>query len=96
MCPDLVTAAQRIASLNPLVTAEVYDIAHFPDLKEKYHVMSVPCLIINQDKTIIWQKEHPTDIGINLTGLHLLTFHECLTLQSFQRLSLRRTGFQRC
>ena len=42
MCPDLVTAAQRIASLNPLVTAEVYDIAHFPDLKEKYHVMTFP------------------------------------------------------
>ena len=56
MCPDLVTAAQRIASLNPLVTAEVYDIAHFPDLKEKYHVMSVPCLIINQDKTSFGKK----------------------------------------
>ena len=46
----------RIASLNPLVTAEVYDIAHFPDLKEKYHVMSVPCLIINQDKTSFGKK----------------------------------------
>ena len=42
MCPDLVVAAQRIASLNPLVTAEVYDIVHFPELKEKYNVMSVP------------------------------------------------------
>ena len=56
MCPDLVAAAQRIASMNPLVTAEVYDIAHFPDLKEKYHVMSVPCLIINQDKTSFGKK----------------------------------------
>lgn len=34
MCPDLVVAAQRIASLSPFVTAEVYDIAHFPNLKE--------------------------------------------------------------
>lgn len=56
MCPDLVVAAQRIASLNPLVTAEVYDLAHFPELKEKYNVMSVPCLVINQDKISFGKK----------------------------------------
>lgn len=59
MCPDLVVAAQRIASLNLLVTAEVYDIAHFPDLKEKYNVMSVPCLIINQDQVTFGKKNIP-------------------------------------
>ena len=59
MCPDLVVAAQRIASLNPLVTAEVYDIAHFPDLKEKYNVMSVPCLVINQDQVTFGKKNIP-------------------------------------
>ena len=47
MCPDLVVAAQRIASLNPLVTTQVYDTAHYPDLKERYNVMSVPCLVVN-------------------------------------------------
>ena len=56
MCPDLVVAAQRIASLNSLVTTEVYDIAHFPELKEKYNVMSVPCLVINQDKVSFGKK----------------------------------------
>lgn len=56
MCPDLVIAAQMIAALNPLVTAEVYDIAHFPELKEKYNVMSVPCLIINQDTVTFGKK----------------------------------------
>ena len=56
MCPDLVVAAQRIASLNPLVTAEVYDVAHFPELKEKYNVMSVPCLVINQNKVSFGKK----------------------------------------
>jgi thioredoxin reductase (NADPH) len=45
MCPELVMAAQRIAAENPLVTADVYDINHFPALKEQYKVMSVPCLI---------------------------------------------------
>ena len=59
MCPDLVVAAQRIASLNPLVTAEVYDIAHFPDLKEKYNIMSVPCLVINQDQVTFGKKNIP-------------------------------------
>lgn len=56
MCPDLVVAAQRIASLNPLVTTEVYDIAHFPELKERYNVMSVPCLVINQDNVSFGKK----------------------------------------
>lgn len=47
MCPELVTSAQRIASLNRNVTAEVFDINHFAGLKEKYKIMSVPCFIIN-------------------------------------------------
>jgi thioredoxin reductase (NADPH) len=47
MCPDLVQACQRIATLNDNVTAQVYDVAHFPSLQQKYDIMSVPCLIIN-------------------------------------------------
>lgn len=46
MCPDTVLAAQRIASLNPGVTAQAYDVAHYPDLKERYNVMSVPCIVV--------------------------------------------------
>ena len=47
MCPDLVVASQRIAASNPNITAHVYDIRHFEDLKNRYKVMSVPCLVIN-------------------------------------------------
>ncbi len=47
MCPDLVVAAQRIAAANPNITAHVYDIHHFEDLKNQYNVMSVPCLVMN-------------------------------------------------
>lgn len=47
MCPELVTAAQHIAAENANVSAEVYDLNHFPELKERYHVMSVPCMVIN-------------------------------------------------
>ena len=57
MCPDLVVAAQRIASLNPQVTADVYDLAHFPELREQYNVMSVPCLVINDGETVSFGKK---------------------------------------
>ncbi len=48
MCPELVTAAQKIASLNENVSAEVYDLNHYSHLRKKYSVMSVPCLIAKQ------------------------------------------------
>lgn len=56
MCPDLVVAAQRMASLNPLIEAEVYDLNLFPKLKDQYRVMSVPCLVINDDKVSFGKK----------------------------------------
>lgn len=56
MCPELVTAAQKIAALNPLVEAEVYDLNHFPEMKEKYKVMSVPCMVVNEDKVSFGKK----------------------------------------
>ncbi|MBQ1965219.1 MAG: FAD-dependent oxidoreductase [Clostridia bacterium] len=56
MCPDLVLAAQRIAAENPKVTAHVYDLRHFEKLKDQYRVMSVPCLIVNDDKVLFGKK----------------------------------------
>lgn len=56
MCPELVTAAQHIAALNPHVTAEVYDLAHFDALKDKYRVMSVPCLVVNDTRVTFGKK----------------------------------------
>ena len=58
MCPELVTAAQRIAAENPLVTAEVYDLTHFPDIRDQYTVMSVPCLVINDGQTVTFGKKN--------------------------------------
>ena len=49
MCPELVTAAQRIAAENPNVTAEVYDLNHFPAIRDRYNVMSVPCLVVGEE-----------------------------------------------
>ena len=56
MCPDVVMAAQKIALENPMVTAEMFDLAHYPDLKEKYQIMSVPCLIINDSRISFGKK----------------------------------------
>ena len=58
MCPELVTAAQKIAANNPNVTAEVYDLNHFPHLREKYNVMSVPCLVVGDGETVSFGKKN--------------------------------------
>ena len=56
MCPDMVAAAQRIAAANPNVSAHAYDIRHFEGIKNRYNVMSVPCMVIN-DKDVHFGKK---------------------------------------
>lgn len=58
MCPELVTAAQRIAAENPRVTAHVYDLNHFPEIRSKFNVMSVPCLVINDGEAVAFGKKN--------------------------------------
>lgn len=66
MCPEVVMGTQRIASLNDNVEAEMFDLMHFPKLKEKYKVMSVPCMIIN-DKEVHFGKKSIDEIADILT-----------------------------
>lgn len=70
MCPETVMAAQRIASLNPNVTAEMFDIAHFPTMREQYGIMSVPCMIIEQGEKeeIAFGKKNAGEIMSLLNG----------------------------
>ena len=58
MCPELVTAAQRVAAENACISAEVYDINHFPNLREQYNVMSVPCLVLNNGEKVSFGKKN--------------------------------------
>ena len=50
-CPDVVAAAHSIAiASGGNVTAEMLDVALFPDIREKYRIMSVPALIVNENE----------------------------------------------
>lgn len=56
MCPETVMSAQKAASISGNVEAEMFDLAHFPQLKEKYKVMSVPCMVLNDEKIFFGKK----------------------------------------
>ena len=51
-CPDVVAAYQRMASLNPGITATMIDLQHFPDLRKSKKIMSVPATMINDAPVI--------------------------------------------
>lgn len=59
MCPDLVIAAQKIAAENPHVTAEIYDVMLYPSYQKRYKVMSVPCLVVNDEHVAFGRKTLP-------------------------------------
>ena len=50
-------AAQRIAIENPNVETEMLDLSNFPDLKDKHKIMSVPAIIVNDEKVYFGGKK---------------------------------------
>jgi len=56
MCPEVVQGTQRIAIENNQVHASIYDLAHHPEYKEKYNIMSVPCVVIDDKKVVFGKK----------------------------------------
>lgn len=56
VCPELVTAVQRIVTLSPRISCDVYDLNHFPQLREKYNIPSVPCYFINDGPLMFGKK----------------------------------------
>lgn len=61
LCPEVVTGAQRLAIENSKITAEMIDIFAFPNLKDKFNLMGVPALIIN-DKDVVFGKQSIEEI----------------------------------
>lgn len=56
-CPEVVMATQKIAAESNQIDAEMYDLSKFPELKEKYQIMAVPCLVVdNGDKVLFGKK----------------------------------------
>lgn len=51
-CPDVVSACQHMAIMNPNVSAEMIDLQEFPDYRKEYHIMSVPATRVNGGETI--------------------------------------------
>ncbi|MCL1991583.1 MAG: FAD-dependent oxidoreductase [Spirochaetes bacterium] len=56
MCPELVQAGQLMSILNEHISAEMIDLQHFPALRDRYNIMSVPALVIN-DKDVIFGRK---------------------------------------
>ena len=50
LCPDVVVASQRIAMENENVETEMIELSLFEDIKKKYRIMSVPAIIVNDEK----------------------------------------------
>lgn len=56
-CPEVVMATQKIASVSERIDAEMYDLSKFPEMKEKYQIMAVPCLIIDKGEKVLFGKK---------------------------------------
>lgn len=60
-CPEVVIAAQRLATLNPKIEAEMVDVGLFQTFRNQYRLMSVPALMIN-GKTALFGPQSMTQI----------------------------------
>lgn len=64
MCPEVVMGTQLIAAKNKNVEAEMIDVSYFPEFKDKYNIMSVPCIIINDEEVHFGKKPVDELIGL--------------------------------
>ena len=69
-CPEVVMATQKIAALSETIEAEMYDLSKFPEFREKYSIMAVPCLIIDEGKEVLFGKKGVEEIVRILEKMH--------------------------
>lgn len=55
-CPDVVTVCQLMAAKSANIEAEMIDIARYPEFKNRYSIMSVPVVVINDKETVFGKK----------------------------------------
>ncbi|MCL2249207.1 MAG: thioredoxin family protein [Oscillospiraceae bacterium] len=56
MCPNVVQTCQHIAALSSNVSAAMIDLGRFPEMRKQHRIMSVPVIIIDNEKTIFGNK----------------------------------------
>lgn len=57
LCPDVVVESQRLAMENENIETEMIELSLFEDIKRKYRIMSVPAIIVNDDKIYFGAKK---------------------------------------
>ncbi len=55
-CPDVVSGTQHIAALSEGISAWMYDLAKFPEYKDQYGIMAVPCMVVDGEETYFGKK----------------------------------------
>lgn len=56
LCPDVVAAAQLMAVNNPMVEAEMIDVARYPAFRNQYAILSVPAILVNDEPIVFGKK----------------------------------------
>ncbi|MCD7893802.1 MAG: FAD-dependent oxidoreductase [Erysipelotrichaceae bacterium] len=56
MCPEVVQSTQRISLYNSSIQTHIYDLSHHPKYKQQYHIMSVPCIVVDENKVFFGKK----------------------------------------
>lgn len=59
-CSAVVTAAQRIAVENPLISAQMVDARLYPEIVQKYNITRVPKTVINDQITLMGEQSIET------------------------------------
>lgn len=56
MCPEVVTGAQKIAAIHSGIKAAMVDLQYHQEEKERYHILSVPCLVVNEREILFGKR----------------------------------------
>lgn len=56
ICPEVVQTTQRLSLYNPSIQTHIYDLSHHSKYKQQYHIMSVPCIVVDEQKVYFGKK----------------------------------------
>lgn len=59
MCPPVVQGMQALAAKAPWIDLEIIDVQYYPDFQKKHNIMSVPIMVVNEEKTYLGRTDIP-------------------------------------